>query len=207
MLSSQPNYLKAGIVLLDQQSGEPISAIPLLINPSTLNTQFEVKSQEGSQTRTDTMRLNGPPRESISFEATLDATDALERGDEDAIAYGIGHYIAALRSLISPTKRQLLDNDARAREGKLTIIPMAQPLPVFSWGTNRRVPVKMKSLSLAEDLFSANLNPLTAKASITLQVLTVDDLGFDHPASSLFLHYLSGLERQADKAIKPATGF
>ncbi|MDD1793371.1 hypothetical protein LRP50_09555 [Enterovibrio sp. ZSDZ42] len=207
MLSSQPNYLKAGIVLLDQQSGEPISAIPLLINPSTLNTQFEVKSQQGSQTRTETMRLNGPPTESISFEATLDATDALERGDEDAVKYGIGHYIAALRSLISPTKRQLLDNDARARQGKLTIIPMTQPLPVFSWGMNRRVPVKMKSLSLAEELFGAHLNPLHAKASITLQVLTVDDLGFDHPASSLFLHYLSGLERQADKVIKPATGF
>ncbi|WP_407333983.1 hypothetical protein [Enterovibrio sp. 27052020O] len=205
MLSSQPNYVKAGIVLLDPQSGEPVNAIPLLINPSTLSTQFEMKSQAGSQTRTEQMRLNGPPTESISFEATLDATDALERGDEDAVTYGIGHYIAALRSLISPTKRQLLQNDARAREGKLTIIPMTQPLPLFSWGVYRRVPVKVKSLSLTEEFFSARLNPLRAKASLSLQVLTVDDLGFDHPASSLFLHYLTGLETQAGRVIKPVT--
>ncbi|MEZ8080800.1 hypothetical protein A1OW_20770 [Enterovibrio norvegicus] len=204
MLSSQPNFLKGGIVLLDQQSGEPIEAIPLLINPATLSTQFEVKSPASSQTRAEPMRLNGPPKESISFEATLDATDAMERGDRDALNYGIGHYIAALRGLITPSRRQLMDNDALARQGKLTIIPMVQPLPVFSWGMNRRVPVRFTSLSLQEEFFNSALNPLRAKASVNLQVLTVDDLGFDHPASSLFLHYLAGLERQASKVTKPA---
>ncbi|KXF83025.1 hypothetical protein [Enterovibrio coralii] len=204
MLSSQPNFLKAGIVLLDPQSGEPISAIPLLINPESLNTQFEVKSPTTSETRNEQLRLNGPPKETITFDAMLDATDALERGDKDAVRYGIGHYIAALRSLISPTKRQLLDNDARARKGRLTIIPMTQPLPIFSWGLQRRMPVKVGSLSVAEEFFSAKLNPLRAKASLSLQVLSVDDLGFDHPASSLFLHYLDGLEKQAAQVIKPA---
>ncbi|MDD1780471.1 hypothetical protein LRP49_04580 [Enterovibrio sp. ZSDZ35] len=203
MLSSQPNFLKAGIVLLDQQSGEPISAIPLLVNPESLSTQFEVKSPTTSDTRNEQLRLNGPPKETISFDAILDATDALERGDKDAMKYGVGPYIAALRSLISPTKRQLLDNDARAREGRLTIIPMTQPLPIFSWGLQRRMPVKVGSISLSEEFFSAKLNPLRAKVSLSLQVLSVDDLGFDHPASSLFLHYLDGIEKQAAKVIKP----
>lgn len=80
---------------------------------------------------------------------------------------------------------------------------MIQPLPVFSWGLRRRVPVKVSSMSLTEDFFSAQLNPLSAKVSMTLQVLSVDDLGFDHPASSLFLHYLGELEKQAAKVIKP----
>ncbi|MGY0614919.1 CIS tube protein [Vibrio sp. FJH11] len=207
MLSSQPNYLKAGIVLLDQKSGEPINAIPLLINPDTLNTQFEVKAPVASGTRNEQLRLNGPPKETITFDAILDATDAMSRGDEDAMKYGIGHYIAALRSLISPTKRQLLDNDSLARQGKLTIIPMLQPLPVFCWGLHRRIPVKVGSLSVAEEFFSAHLNPLRAKASLSLQVLSVDDLGFDHPASALFLNYLDGIEKQAVKVFKPATGW
>ncbi len=154
MLSSQPNYLRAGIVLLDPQSGEPRDAIPLMINPQTLSTQFEIKAPGSSDTRNEQMRLNGPPKETISFEAILDATDALERGDQDALDFGIGHYIAALRSLITPSKKQLLDNDALAKEGKLTIMPMIQPLPVFSWGLRRRVPVKVSSMSLTED-FSA----------------------------------------------------
>ncbi|STO98469.1 hypothetical protein [Grimontia hollisae] len=206
MLSSQPNYLKAGIVLLDPQTADPVSAIPLLINPESLSTQFEVKAPSTSDTRTEQLRLLGPPKETITFDAILDATDAMSRGDEDAVKYGIGHYIAALRSLISPTKRQLLDNDALARQGKLTIIPMTQPLPVFSWGLQRRMPVKVGSLSVTEEFFSARLNPIRAKASLSLQVLSVDDLGFDHPASSLFLHYLDGIEKQAAKVIKPALG-
>ncbi|MFD2180468.1 hypothetical protein [Veronia pacifica] len=205
MLSSQPNYVKAGIVLLDPSSGEPTNAIPMLINPESLSTQFSIKSPTASETRTEPLRLNGPPTETITFDAMLDATDALERGDKDAISHGIGHYIAALRSLISPTKRQLLTNDTRAKEGRLTIIPMVQPLPVFSWGARRRVPVVVSSLSITEEFFSAQLNPLRAKASLSLQVLTVDDLGFDHPASSLFLDYLDGLEKQAQKVIQPAT--
>jgi len=197
MLSSQPKFLKAGIVLLDPETGDPVSAIPLLYNPPRLTFTFEPKSLGAQQGRAEPLRLNGPPVETITLEAKLDAADALERGDQAAMDYGIGHYLAALQSLISPTRDQLLENNARAKAGKLTILPMAQPLPLFVWGTQRTVPIRMVSLSTSEDFFSPQLKPLQATATISMQVLTVDDLGFDHPGSGIYLTYLKGLEDRA----------
>ncbi len=203
MLSSQPNFQKAGVVLLDAERGDPVAAVPLRYNPPQLVRAFQVKSLAGQQGRAEPLRLNGPPVETITLEAQLDAADALERGDQAAIDYGIGHYLARLEGLISPTRDQLLENDARAKAGQLTILPMEQPLPLFVWGPQRIVPFRATSVTITETFFDARLNPLQAKVSLSMQVLTVDDLGFDHPGSALYLTHLKGLESRAEAAVSP----
>lgn len=203
MLSSQPSFLKAGIVLLDPDRGDPVGAVPLLYNPPQLKRTFEVKSLGAQQGRSEPLRLNGPPVETIALEATLDAADALERGDQAAIDYGIGHYLARLEGLITPSRDQLLENDARAKAGQLTILPMEQPLPLFVWGPQRIVPFRATGMGITETFFDARLNPLQATVSLQMQVLTVDDLGFDHPGSAIYLTHLKGLEGRAEAAASP----
>jgi hypothetical protein len=53
------------------------------------------------------------------------------------------------------------------------------PLPLFVFGPKRIVPVRITEMSITEEAFDAKLNPMRAKVSLGLRVLTVDDLGFD----------------------------
>ena len=62
------------------------------------------------------------------------------------------------------------------------------------------VPVRITELSVAEEAFDANLNPIRAKLSLGLRVLSVDDLGFDSKGGGLFMGYLQAKERLASQA-------
>jgi hypothetical protein len=58
-----------------------------------------------------------------------------------------------------------------------TPVPNSQvPMVLFVWGPQRIVPVKVSQLSTNETLYDSNLNPTHAEVSITLTVLTPDEL-------------------------------
>ena len=63
-------------------------------------------------------------------------------------------------------------------------------VPVFIWNKNRIMPVRLTEFSITEEAFDINLNPLRAKISLGMRVLSVDDLGFSHKGGSLFMSYL-----------------
>ena len=53
------------------------------------------------------------------------------------------------------------------------------------------------------------LNPIRARVSLSMRVLTVDDLGFDHKGGALYITYQQAKERlaqQAPAASLPALG-
>ena len=54
--------------------------------------------------------------------------------------------------------------------------------------------------SITEEAFDPSLNPIRAKVSLGLRVLSVDDLGFSHKGGSLFLTYQQQKERLAAMA-------
>ena len=64
-------------------------------------------------------------------------------------------------------------------------------------GGNRIQPVRLTELSVTEEAFDPRLNPIRAKLSIGLRVLTVADVGFDNRAGTLFLSYLRSREALA----------
>ena len=74
---------------------------------------------------------------------------------------------------------------------------MESPLTLFVWSKQRIVPVRLTDLSITEEAFDPNLNPIRAKVSLGMRVLSVDDLGFDHKGGSLFMVYLQQKERLA----------
>jgi hypothetical protein len=115
--------------------------------------------------------------------------------------FGIQPQLAALETLVYPTSQQLEANNSRAAFGTLEIVPMEAPLTLFVWSKQRIVPVRITDFSITEEFFDTSLNPIQAKVSLGLRVLTVDDLGFQHKGGQFFMHYHKRKEELAAKAV------
>ncbi|MFZ1596065.1 MAG: hypothetical protein WAW26_09445, partial [Anaerolineae bacterium] len=195
---NSPRLLKGGIVLLDPNTGAVLRIIALQYNPDTLSRTLQVKGAgaEGGD-RSEALRLKGPPVETIKLEVEIDAADQLEMADRQTAQLGIHPQLAVLETIVYPTSGQLTANNRLARAGTLEIAPMQAPLTLFIWSRSRVVPVRLTDFSVTEEAFDPALNPLRAKVSLSLRVLSVDDLGFDHRGGSLFMSYLQVKEQMA----------
>jgi hypothetical protein len=171
--------------------------ITLQYNPDTLSRSLQIKAINEGGDRSEVMRLTGPPVETIKLDAELDATDQLEFPDQHrtAVEVGIHPQLAALETLVYPTSNQLQANNRLAQSGTLEIVPMEAPLTLFIWSKNRVLPVRVTDLSVTEEAFDPALNPIRAKVSLGLRVLSINDLGFDHKGGSIFMAYLQQKER------------
>jgi hypothetical protein len=58
-------------------------------------------------------------------------------------------------------------------------VPQSQvPTVLFVWGPGRIVPVRVTALSITERMYDALLNPTHAEVTVTVRVLTPDELDF-----------------------------
>jgi hypothetical protein len=195
-----PRLLKGGIVLLDPTTGVVQRIITLQYNPDTLTRSLQIQAAEtGNRDRSEALRLKGPPVETFKFDAEIDAADQLESPDSNpnAVQLGINPQLAALETIIYPTSAQLLNSNALSQAGTLEIAPIEAPLALFVWSRNRVVPVRITDFSITEEAFDPALNPIRAKVSISMRVLSVDDLGFDDKGGNLFMVYQQQKERLA----------
>jgi hypothetical protein len=202
MTSFPSRLLKGGIVLLDAETSTVKRVINLQYNPDTLSRSFQIQATAGEGSdRAEALRLKSPPVETINLEAEIDATDQLEFPEQnpDAVQFGIYPHLAALETIVYPSSRQLLDNDRLAKAGTLEILPMIAPLALFVWSKNRVLPISLESISVTEEAFDINLNPIRAKISLGMRVFSVNDLGFDSKGGSLFMGYLQQKEQLASK--------
>ena len=201
--SNSPKLLKAGIVLIDPESAQVRRIITLQYNPDSLSRSFQAQafSSESGADRSEAMRLKGPAIESYKLEAEIDAADQLEFPEQHAatVEHGIQPQLAALELLLYPSSSQLNSNNSLANSGALEIVPMETSLALFVWSKTRIVPVRLTDFSITEEAFDPLLNPLRAKVSIGLRVLSVDDLGFAHKGGGLFMTYLQTKENLAAK--------
>lgn len=198
-----PRLIRSGLVLVSPQSGAVERIISMQYAPETLTRQIEAQTVQDEPNRSQPLRLTGPAVETIKFDAAIDATDQLEFPDQnaDATALGIFPTLAALETMLYPATAQLERQNAQASAGTFSIAPAQTPLALFVWSAQRIVPVRLTSLSITEEFFDTNLNPIRAKVSVSLRVLSVDDLGFNHRGSGLFMAYLQAKEQLARKAV------
>jgi hypothetical protein len=195
-----PRLLKGGIALLDPVNGTVQQILPLQYNPDTLTRSLKIKGVGAdSGDHIEALRLTGPPTETIKVEAEIDATDNLEAGDDQTTQTGLHSALAALEMMVYPSSAHLLANNADASVGTLEIVPLETSLTVFIFGPRRIVPVRITEFSITEEAFDPNLNPIRAKVSLGLTVLTVDDLGFDQRGGGLFVTYLQVKEQLGSK--------
>ena len=75
---------------------------------------------------------------------------------------------------------------------------------VFSRAINklreRIMPVRITEMSVNEESFDPHLNPIRAKVSLGLRVLSVDDFPWDHRGTALYLAYQQQKEALARRA-------
>jgi hypothetical protein len=197
---NSPMLLKGGIVLVDPTTIAIQRVITLQYNPDTLTRTLQAQSLEpGAKDRSEAMRLKGPAIETFKLEAEIDATDQLElpQNNPGATQFGIFPQLAALETIVYPSSAQLLAANSLAQSGTLEIAPMEAPLTLFVWSKSRVVPVRITEFSVTEEAFDTSLNPIRAKVSLGMRVLSVDDLGFDEKAGNLYMVYQQQKEQLA----------
>ncbi len=192
-----PRLLKGGIVLIDPTTAAVVRIIVLQYNPDTLSRTLQIKAMTEGSDRSEAMRLKGNPVETIKLDAEIDATDQLEVADPQTVQLGLHPQLAALETMAYPTSGQQLANNALAQAGTLEIAPMEAPLSLFVWSQKRIIPMRLTDLSITEEAFDVNLNPIRAKVSLGMRVLSVDDLGFNEVGGNLFMNYLQQKEQLA----------
>jgi hypothetical protein len=106
-----------------------------------------------------------------------------------------------LEALVQPRADDLQANNSLAASGVLEVLPLEAPLTLFVWSKQRIVPVRVTDISVTEEAFDVALNPIRAKVSLGLRVLSVDDLGFRHRGGTLFMAYLRNKESLAARSV------
>lgn len=195
-----PRLLRGGIVLVDLYSSAIQRTVVLQYNPDTMTRTLQVQGETGEAAdHLEALRLKGPPIETIKLEVEIDATDALEDPDDndDVVQNGILGQLAAIEMIVYPPTTQVQANRAQAEAGMMEIYPLAAPLQVFVFGKQRAVPVRITEMTVTEEAFSPDLNPLRAKVSLGMRVLGVNDLLFDNVGGNLFMTYYQRKERLA----------
>ena len=196
-----PRLLRGGIVLVDPTTGAVQRIIALQYNPDSLTRSLQIKGVGAdSGDHLEALRLKGPPIETIKLDAEIDATDAMEANDAQTNQAGLHPQLAALETIVYPTSAHLGSTNSEAASGSIEIAAELAPLPLFVFGPKRIAPVRITELSITEEAFDAALNPMRAKLSLTLRVLSVDDLGFDATGGNLFMTYLQAKEQLARQA-------
>jgi hypothetical protein len=165
------------------------SVIEFQYNPEQVTRALKPQPVSDEPDRTEIFRLKGPPIETIQVTIDIDATNLLASSDPTTLSYGIQPQLAALELLVYPTSGVLLANEALSFQGTIEILPMESMLTLFVWSKSRVTPVLITDLSITEELFDAQLNPIRAKVALGMRVLNVNDVGFLTPAGVLYMAY------------------
>ena len=196
-----PRVLKGGLVLIDPATSAVLRVVALQYNPDSVTRSLQIQGVGAeSGDRSEVLRLKGPPIETIKIDAELDATDQLETMDSVTTEVGLQGQLATLETMVYPTSAQLNRLNAQAQSGVLEIAAMESPLTLFVWSAQRILPVRLTEFSITEEAFDPNLNPIRAKVSLGMRVLSVNDTGFAHKAGGLFMTYLQNKEQLARRS-------
>jgi hypothetical protein len=202
-----PKLTKGGLVLIAPDTGATQRVISFQYNPETLSRTLAVQGIGAeSGDRVEAFRLKGPPVETIKIDIQIDAIDNLgqTQPEQTAVDVGIFPELAALELIVYPTSTKLQQDIDLALAGKLEIIPAEAPLVLFVWSKNRILPVRLTEMTITEEMFDVALNPISAKVSLGMRVLSVNDLPTGHKGVSLYLGYQQQKEKLATKRASAA---
>jgi hypothetical protein len=113
--------------------------------------------------------------ETIGLEIRFDASDKLDEGDPITEQFGISPQLATLEEMVYPKDEGLrlpvVGTLLGSPEGSSFTCKEKPPLILFLWGRKRVLPVNINSLNITEILYSPDLNPIRATASVNLTVI------------------------------------
>jgi hypothetical protein len=205
-----PKNLRGGLVIMNADGTAIVRVITLQYNPDTLSRSLTPRgAATDAGDRLEATRLKGPPAETIKFDAEIDAADQLEKPQDnpDTVSSGILPELAALETVISPTSSDLQIAEKLAASGTIEILPLPAALILFVWGTKRVLPVRIQDFAILEEAFDTNLNPIRAKVSMTLRVLSADDLAPGSRGAGFAMAAMASKEQIAKRQPAVLTAF
>jgi hypothetical protein len=186
-----PKVLKAFLAVYESQwAGTQPKIIAFQYNPDQLSRTVAARaaprdpSNVGSA-REDTLRVAGPPVETMNLSVVLDAADHLEKpgSNRPVVEHGLHPVLAALELL-------LYQLEAAERQAEQTLVYRADlPLTLLVWDKSRVVPVLLTNFSVTEETFDPNLNPIRARVELGMRVLTNVELQKGSVGSNAYLGY------------------
>ncbi|MDW7725694.1 MAG: hypothetical protein SCH70_01045 [Candidatus Methanoperedens sp.] len=181
-----PRLIKGAIVGIDILN--PLTSVILFqYNPDTLTRTLQAQTSGEGGDRSEALRLKGAPVETIKLDIEIDATDQLETANGIATSMGVYPQLSALEMLLYPKSLQVTANTILMAAGTIEIIPPMAPFTLFIWGPKRVLPVRLTEFTITEEAHDTNLNPIRAKASLGLRVLSYNDLSLLSPGYYIFL--------------------
>jgi hypothetical protein len=191
-----PRLQKGALIAMDPLN-PLVSVVVFQYNPDTFTRTISPQGAGESADKGEVLRLKGPPQETMKVDIEIDATDQLEQAKAPATSMGIYPALASLEMMLYPKSAVVIANEVLLNLGIIEVIPPEAPLTVLVWGLKRVVPVRLTDLSITEEAFDPNLNPIRAKASLGLRVLTYQDLGLLTPGGALFMAHQMAKEVMA----------
>ncbi len=192
-----PRLLKGAIVAVRDLIPVP-TLITFQYNPETVKRSLQPQLAGGEEGQRSLMvRYTGAPVETIDLEVFIDATDQLEASNPLTTTLGIYPQLSLLETLVYPVSLEVIANDVLLALGTLEVAPLAAPLTLFVWGPNRVLPVRLNTLSISEELFDTNLNPIRATVSLNMRALSYSDLALATKGYNLFMAYQIAKESMA----------
>ncbi|MBC8076703.1 MAG: hypothetical protein H7Y32_11565 [Chloroflexales bacterium] len=120
--------------------------------------------------------------ETIGLEIRLDASDKLDEGDAITEQFGIAPQLSTLELMVCPKEESLLGQALGALLGSSGGFSFTRkpnpPLVLFIWGRKRVLPVNISALNITELLYSPDLNPVRATATVSMTVIEGKSLPF-----------------------------
>lgn len=177
----RPKLLKGALVAFRSQL---IPGVPTVVvfqyNPDQVTRTLTRQGPSGTggaggqPEPADVLKVVGPPSESLSMTAVLDAADQLEAPgrNPDIVLTGLHPALATLELLLYPPSEQILGNEIKALLGAKSITNTDAPLTLLVWGPARVVPVLLNSATINETAFDQLLNPIRAEVDLSLDVLS-----------------------------------
>lgn len=195
-----PKTLKGGFIRMDAEGRQVLATITFQYNPDSLSRTLAPRAAKtDGGDRLEALRLTGPPVETMKLDIEIDATDLLEHpGDNpETIASGITQQLAELEMMIIPASADLEAASRLALTGTIEVLPMPSPMLLLVLGANRTLPVRVSDFSIVEEAFDVNLNPIRARVSLGLRILSSDDLAHGSKGAELFMVALKRREKLA----------
>ncbi|HEX3296417.1 MAG TPA: hypothetical protein VHR85_06320 [Nocardioides sp.] len=196
--SGSPKLTKGALIGLDVL--KPLASVVVFqYNPEKVTRTLRAKTSgtEGGA-EGEALRLTGPPEETFNLEIEIDATDQLAVGEAVAGELGIAPQLASLEMMFYPASGLVIANEALALAGLVEVVPPEAPLSLLVWGPTRILPVRITTISVAEEAYDPNLNPIQAKVTLGVRVLTYDDLGLLSVGGGLFMVHQVAKEAMAN---------
>ncbi len=185
-----PRTDRGALIGIDPEN--PLASVVIFqYNPDEMTRTLQARAATGAGmsggARDEALRLTGAPIENISLVVEVDAADQLETGDLLATNLGIYPQLASLEMLLYPKSALVVVNAALARVGTIELVPALAPLTLLVWGVKRVLPVRLSQFSITEQAYDSGLNPIRARVSLGLRVLSYSDLSLTNPGYHVFL--------------------